>query len=122
MKTLQGNTIKAYRILTKLADAKMPFNATYKLFKLRNLLQVHWDMQLEEEKKLMKDFECNVDDDGNIVMKNIEDKEKFLNQLVDFSKNEVELDVEPIHINAEGLDINLTMVELMDLDPFVVFD
>lgn len=118
----QSQINKAYMALTKIANAAIPVRESYALFKLMKQLEPIYKFELEHERKLLEKYDCQIAEDGGIVMSAPSLAEDFRREFNELLNLEVEEDIVPIAIQMESLkDVRMTAVDMISLEGFVEF-
>lgn len=116
----QGKIIKAYYVLKNMAGESYPLPVAYALYNLRKSMESQADFQLEQEKKLMNEFNGTVTENGMINFGNSENAQKFVEKLKELEDLEVEFVFTPINLPLTE-DIKITPNDIEKLDGFVNF-
>lgn len=121
----QKQIIQACKVLERLYDNKLPLSVSYKLYKLRNMLQEQWEFQQEKESELFKKYDVGVDPDGTLVFESDEAQEEFKKEFTEMINELAELDVDfgdfkktILHFD-DGLDLSMSDIDA--LSEFVDF-
>lgn len=116
----QEKIIEAYRVLKNMAGESYPLPVAYSLYNLRKSMEPQADFQLEQEKKLIEEFNGKPGDNGLINFGDQENAQKFLEKLKELGDLEVDFIFTPIDIPISG-DIKITPNDIEKLDGFVNF-
>ena len=120
-----SDVIKAYMVLNKMSSDEIPLSISYKLFKVKKMLQPQWDFQNERIDSVMKKYNPARQMDGSLKFKNKKDGEKCADELnkmmeeiagmeIDFADIKKPL----IHLDT---DISLSIADIDALSPFIEF-
>ncbi len=120
-----SDVIKAYMVLSNISSDEMPLSISYKLFKVKKMLQPQWDFQKERIDSVMKKYEPVRQMDGSIKFRNRKDGEKCANELNKMMEEIDEMEIDFADIKRPSIcldtDINLSIADIDALSPFVEF-
>lgn len=120
MKIKHNQVINGYKALTDIGNQTLPAKTSYALYKIRLAMKPVWDFQLEQEKQMMDKYGSQ-DENGNMIIKDAEGKEKVQRMFEELIAMEEDINIEPIHIKLPD-DIHITIDQFEALAPFVIFD
>ena len=116
----QSKIIEAYHVLKNTAGESYPLPIAYALYNLRKSMEPHADFQIEQEKKLIEEFNGKPGANGLINFGNTENAQRFLEKLKELGDLEVDFTFTPIDIPISE-DIKITPNDIEKLDGFVNF-
>ena len=116
----QEKIIEAYRVLKNMAWESYPLPVAYSLYNLRKSMEPQADFQLEQEKKLIEEFNGKPGENGLINFGDQENAQKFLEKIKELGDLEVDFIFTPIDIPISE-DIKITPNDIEKLDGFVNF-
>lgn len=118
--------IKAYMVLDRLSKDEIPLAISYKLFKVKKLLQPQWDFQTERVEAIINKYDPKRLPDGSMKFKSKSEGEKCAQELNDKIKEIGDMDIsfadmkKPI-INLDT-DIRLSVSDIDALNDFFTFE
>lgn len=122
----QKDIITAYQaIMSFSANEKNKKNASlklnYGLFKIRKMLEPHYEFQGEQEKKIFQELNPVRTDDGNLDFGTSEKRDTFIQKMQELTDMEVDLGefVKPVVSLNE--DVTFTLDEIQALEEFIDF-
>ena len=115
----QSAIIKAYKSICKLGQQDLPIRLAFDLFKIKQMLQPHWDFQVNEEEKTSA--AAKKMPDGSVTFSTKEEADTFRQRLKDLGGIDVELKVKPVRIPLSLPGLMLSMDDIAALDGFVQF-
>ena len=106
MKTTQSKAMLAYKAIIEITkNLSFPFQSARALLRLRKELEMTYEFQLQEEQKLMEEYQPKIEN-GNIVMPYDENDEEvkarakqFFDKLKELSELEVEVENAPLKVS-----------------------
>ncbi len=109
--------INAYMALERMSGTEIPLSISYKLFKIKKMLQPQWDFQRERIDAVIQKYKTQTNMDGSISIQNDEDKEKCVTELNDMIKEINDMDVDLNYVDKQeiSLDTNIKMT-ISDID------
>lgn len=117
----QSKIINAYKALNNLSSCPLPIKTAYSLHKLRAALKSVWEFQCEEEGKMIERLNPTVDDNGDLVFKNLDDKQEFLRIQKELAEQEQEINYQPVTVGLlDGITLSANDIDM--LDGFVMFE
>lgn len=119
----QSKIIIAYNTIEQIKKREMvyPSTVSYALFKTKKALQDQYDFQSEEETKLLKEFNPEQGENGNLKFKSNDEASQFLTKLDELGNLEVKLEYEKQKIKLTD-DLKFSVAEIEALDDFIVFE
>lgn len=117
MKITLGEIINGKNSLEKLISKEIKIKAAFKLSKLTKILNEEIQIYEDQRRSLIKKYGEESDDKGIIVVKP-ENKQKFMEELIDLMGIEVDLDFEPISVDDLG-DIEMATGDLILIERFI---
>lgn len=115
----QSAIIKAYKSICKLGQQDLPIRLAFDLFKIKQMLQPHWDFQVSEEEKASA--AAKKMPDGSVTFSTKEEADTFRQRLKDLGGIDVELKVKPVRIPLSLPGLMLSMDDIAALEGFVQF-
>jgi len=115
----QNVCINAYKALDVLTHANFDGTTAFKIFKLRKALKEIYDFQAEEEKRIFADYGASFNEDGSIVLEDMEKAEEFVAKITEMSEIEHD-EIIPVSIPARCFD-NISVEEMEKLDGVIEF-
>ena len=115
----QSAIIKAYKSICKLGQQDLPIKLAFDLFKVKQMLQPHWDFQVNEEAQASA--AATKMPDGSVTFSTKEEADTFRQRLKDLGGIDVELKVKPVRIPLSLPGLMLSMDDIAALDGFVQF-
>lgn len=107
--------------LQKLMECRMPIKIAQKVYFLAKQINEQKDFFINEERKLVEQFNAEVAESGLVTFKSDEDKINFLTARAELQDAEL-LEVEPIEIGLDLVEnIELTPQDLMVLNGTINF-
>ena len=116
----QQNIVNAYKVIKKYENEKLPLDISYGFFKLKKLLQAQWDFEVEREKALFNKYNPVQDENGNLVFKSDEDRQRFAEEIAELLNMDCDWDEDKVQINF-GDRLEMPIVDIEALDDFVTF-
>ena len=113
--------LNAYPIMQKLITLKLPVKKAHKVFLMVKKAEEQREFFIQEEKKLIEQYEAEIREDGRIYFKDAETKNAFL--AADADLGQIEIDgLECITLTYEDLgDIDFTAADIAALEGVVEF-
>ena len=111
--------LNAYPIMQKLITLKLPVKKAHKIFLMVKKAEEQREFFIQEEKKLIEQYEAEIREDGRIYFKDSETKNAFL--AADFDLGQIEVDgLECIPLTYDDLgDIDFTAADIAALEGVV---
>lgn len=121
----QYKITRAYKKMNELTQMKLPLTLSYKLWKLKKLLEPQIAFQSEKEQEIIAKYNPQVNGDGTLSFKNEKERNKFyqeMNETVNEISN-MDIDLEDFEKVEFPMDdrIELTVDDIDDLSEFVDF-
>lgn len=113
----QSKIINAYKIIDKISDNKLNLHTSYQIYKIKNSLKDIYQFQLQEEKKLIEEYNVVIDD-GKLKFNTPEIASEFLDKLNEIGDNECDIDIVPVEIDSNE-NILLSIREIEQLEGFI---
>lgn len=121
MKTTQKKAVNAYNALTEIGKQPFPIRDALNLLVLRKKLETAMEFQLQEEQKLIDEYQPTVDG-GKITMPYDEKDEavqarakEFFRKLADLNQMEIEIDADPAPVGIpDGVIIKPETLAALD--------
>lgn len=117
----QGTVIKAYKALLNISEQSLPLNLSYKVFKLKRMLQPCWDFQLEKEKEIFTNYTPESIDGSNFKFDTPEKTKAFKESFDELANMDTDVEFQPIKIQISD-KFNVSVNEIEALDGFVIFE
>ena len=113
--------LNAYPIMQKLITLKLPVKKAHKVFLMVKKAEEQREFFIQEEKKLIEQYEAEVREDGRIYFKDAESKIAFL--AADAELSQLEIDgFDPIYLTYDDMgDETFTAADIAALDGVVIF-
>lgn len=121
MKQYQIN--KAFLALRKLSGQKLPFRKALGIYNLINALEPQYNFAVDEEKKLINQYNGNIEEGGMVVFEKNEDMNSFRKEIESLNDMEIDLKFNSVSLSdfdMEGLIISPS--DIHDLEGFVAFE
>lgn len=111
--------LNAYPTMQKLITLKLPVKKAHKVFLMVKKAEEQREFFIQEEKKLIEQYEAEIKEDGRIYFKDAESKDAFL--AADADLGQVEIDsLECITLTYDDLgDIDFTAADIAALEGVV---
>lgn len=119
MKT-QSEAVRAYITIVGMSK-KVAGKAAFSLFRLKTALQPVVDFQTEQEQNLIEKYAGEVNDKGQVMIKDPEQREKFLAEHTELLNLPCEPEILPVTVTIDSAP-EITMQEIEALDGFVNFE
>lgn len=115
------NLINALPIMQKLIGLKLPVRKAHKLFLMAKKAEEQKEFFIQEERKLIEQYEAEIREDGRIYFKDSESKDAFL--AADAELGQLEIDgFDPIYLTYDDMgDETFTAADVAALDGVVMF-
>ena len=111
----QGRLVNAYKIISDLYQQKLPLPISYKLYKLRNVLQKAWDFQVDSERKLIDEFKPNALDDGHLQFADVDSAQVFDSCIREVLDMDSDIVITPINLPLiDGMSIRPEDIEKLE--------
>lgn len=94
----QGKLVGAYKVVSKLYEQRIPLPISYKLYKLRNVLQKAWDFQADSEQKLIDEFKPVSRQNGLLKFSDPETAKMFSQRVKELLDMDSDIEITPIEI------------------------
>lgn len=118
--------IKAYTVLNRISADEMPLSISYKLFKVKKLLQPQWDFQQERCDSVIKKYNPKKLYDGSMQFKSKAEGEKCANELNELVEEIGEMEIDFADIKKQTIrldtDIKLSISDIDALSSFIDFE
>ena len=118
MNITQKQAIDAYKAVRKLEYQDMPGECAVVLFKLRRALEPQYEFQDEQEHKFVNTLDCSISGNGEIVFKDDESRNKYLEKVKELGELEVEVNIKKQKFSIK--DLKLSPNDIAALEP--IFD
>ena len=117
----QDALIQAYKALQKLAGQELPIKIACAIHRQIVAIRPAWEFQLEEERKIIGRLGPEVQQNGDLQFKTVEDAGAFRARMLEIAGMDVEdIRIDPI-ILPDSLDAILTVKDIEALDGFITF-
>lgn len=111
----QGKIINAIKALDRLKSQQIALPLSYRIYKLRQELQPHWDWQVEQEMKIMQEIGEETENGLTVKAERGADFNAALRSIV---QTDVEQDWNPVKIDLDS-GLNVSMEDLEALEGFI---
>ena len=120
MEMKQYKINQAYNTINILKDSRFPVSYARSIYMMLKQLEPHFQFCVEEERKRIEEFNGRIESDGKIYFKDKENAAKFNAAREEIENAEVELDIEPIHMDINLLqNVSLSPADIGNLDGFI---
>lgn len=128
MKTTQKQAVAAYKALQEIGGQPFPVRDALRLLQAKKRLETAWEFQLQEENKLIGEFQPELRDGKLIMSYGKDDAEgkararEFMDRMRELQELEIEIDGEPIPVRMPGDEIRIRPETLSALDGIVSWE
>lgn len=120
MKVKQGQIIQLNNVIAQVYTQKMPFETSYKLYKLREAIKQQVEFNDEKTKEVVEEYDLKPNENGVVVFTDAKVEEQVRTKLQELSDLEVDIDWVPKDI-AVNNDLNLSINDIEALKGFFNF-
>lgn len=113
MKTTQNKAVNAYIALLKLYRMTLKGKTARDLYMLKSKLEPSWNFQRDEQEKYLQACNGTADENGTLKFNSIEDRDKFDEKVNEIAEVEVELDITPVQIKCDDVEISGADIEAL---------
>lgn len=120
-----SDIIKAYMVLNKMSSNEIPLSISYKLFKVKKMLQPQWDFQKERMDSVIEKYNPQRLPDGSLKFKNKKEGEKCAEELSKMMEEIADMEIDFANAKRPQIqldtNINLSIADIDALSPFIEF-
>ena len=125
MKVKHSKAIRAYMAIANMSNDKIPLSISYKLFKVKKMLQPQWDFQNERTNAIIKKYKPTQLFNGGLKFKSKAEGEKFAKEVNDMIAEIGEMDIDFAEIKKPVIsldtNINMSVDDIDALSDFIEF-
>ena len=113
--------LNAFSIVQKIMTLKLPVKKAYKVYSLAKQINDKRDFFINEEKKLVNNFQAEIGENGRIMFKSEEDRVSFMKEHAELLSCEIE-DIIAVELSFDDLgDTELSPVDFVALEGVINF-
>lgn len=119
----QFNVNKAYVVLAKISEFKLPVKKAYEIYKLAKTLEERYRFAVDEEKKYIEEFNGTINNDGTVSFENAEIYGAFQEKLSELNDMQVDIEITPVVLTEKDLgEQTISPSDIYNLEGFVTFE
>ena len=119
----QNRINKAYPVLAKLSDLKLPIKKARELYGMTKKMSEHFEFALNEEKKYIETYGGTLSENGTISFASPEKFAEFQEKLIELNESEVDWKENAIFLTEEDIgEQTVSVSDLYRLEGFVHFE